>query len=217
MPGPASGRHDSTVGGVHAPGYARHSAVRLSLGGSVAPRSRPGPRPDRRRHARSRARNCCRCRRRGVGPHRAGPCPPPAPRAGVRARRARAQAAVAGRACRGRVLRRRRADGGAGGSTRARCSRTRGARAPEPRRPALAIGAGRPLDDGPDVTRWAYLRRPAFARAAPGRGHRIVGRPRLRTPEGTVTALSHGCIRLRNPAMLRFARLLPVGTPVEIR
>jgi hypothetical protein len=61
---------------------------------------------------------------------------------------------------------------------------------PAPPRPALAIGATRPLDDGPDVTRWAHVRRPAFARAAPGRGHRIVGRLRLRTPEGTVTAVS---------------------------
>jgi lipoprotein-anchoring transpeptidase ErfK/SrfK len=30
-------------------------------------------------------------------------------------------------------------------------------------------------------------------------------------------AISHGCIRLRNAAMLRLARLMPVGTPVEIR
>ena len=29
--------------------------------------------------------------------------------------------------------------------------------------------------------------------------------------------VSHGCIRLRNPAILRLARLMPVGTPVEIR
>jgi len=29
--------------------------------------------------------------------------------------------------------------------------------------------------------------------------------------------VSHGCVRLRNPAMLRLARLMPVGTPVEIR
>jgi hypothetical protein len=30
-------------------------------------------------------------------------------------------------------------------------------------------------------------------------------------------AISHGCVRLRNPAILRLARLMPVGTPVEIR
>ena len=29
--------------------------------------------------------------------------------------------------------------------------------------------------------------------------------------------VSHGCIRLRNPDILRLARLMPVGTPVEIR
>jgi hypothetical protein len=29
--------------------------------------------------------------------------------------------------------------------------------------------------------------------------------------------ISHGCVRLRNPDMLRLARLMPVGTPVEIR
>ena len=29
--------------------------------------------------------------------------------------------------------------------------------------------------------------------------------------------VSHGCIRLRNADILRLARLLPVGTPLEIR
>jgi L,D-transpeptidase catalytic domain len=29
--------------------------------------------------------------------------------------------------------------------------------------------------------------------------------------------VSHGCVRLRNPDMLRLARLMPVGTPIEIR
>jgi hypothetical protein len=28
---------------------------------------------------------------------------------------------------------------------------------------------------------------------------------------------SHGCIRVRNPAILRLGRLMPIGTPVEIR
>jgi lipoprotein-anchoring transpeptidase ErfK/SrfK len=28
---------------------------------------------------------------------------------------------------------------------------------------------------------------------------------------------SHGCIRLRNPDIVRLARLLPIGTPLEIR
>jgi len=29
--------------------------------------------------------------------------------------------------------------------------------------------------------------------------------------------VSHGCIRLRNEAILRLARLLPIGTPLRIR
>jgi lipoprotein-anchoring transpeptidase ErfK/SrfK len=29
--------------------------------------------------------------------------------------------------------------------------------------------------------------------------------------------VSHGCIRLRNGAILRLARLMPLGTPVPIR
>jgi lipoprotein-anchoring transpeptidase ErfK/SrfK len=36
-------------------------------------------------------------------------------------------------------------------------------------------------------------------------------------PELIPGAVSHGCVRLRNPDMLRLARLMPVGTPVEIR
>jgi hypothetical protein len=55
--------------------------------------------------------------------------------------------------------------------------------------PALAIRAPRALADGPDVTRWAHVRRAAAARAGPGPGHRVVARVALRTPEGTVTAL----------------------------
>ncbi|CAA9524883.1 MAG: Protein erfK/srfK precursor, partial [uncultured Solirubrobacteraceae bacterium] len=29
--------------------------------------------------------------------------------------------------------------------------------------------------------------------------------------------VSHGCIRMRNPDILRLGRLMPVGTPVVIR
>jgi lipoprotein-anchoring transpeptidase ErfK/SrfK len=36
-------------------------------------------------------------------------------------------------------------------------------------------------------------------------------------PDLVPGAVSHGCVRLRNPDMLRLARLMPVGTPVEIR
>jgi lipoprotein-anchoring transpeptidase ErfK/SrfK len=36
-------------------------------------------------------------------------------------------------------------------------------------------------------------------------------------PELIPGYISHGCIRLRNPDILRLARLMPVGTPVTIR
>jgi L,D-transpeptidase catalytic domain len=36
-------------------------------------------------------------------------------------------------------------------------------------------------------------------------------------PEQIPGAISHGCVRLRNPDMLRLSRLMPVGTPVVIR
>jgi hypothetical protein len=36
-------------------------------------------------------------------------------------------------------------------------------------------------------------------------------------PELVPGRVSHGCVRLRNPDMLRLAGLMPVGTPVEIR
>lgn len=35
-------------------------------------------------------------------------------------------------------------------------------------------------------------------------------------PEILPGRISHGCIRLRNPDLLRLARLMPIGTPVEI-
>jgi hypothetical protein len=60
-------------------------------------------------------------------------------------------------------------------------------------RVALAAPAGQALDiprpeglrDGPDVSRWSYVRRATVARAAPRRGAAVVGRLGLRTPEGT--------------------------------
>jgi hypothetical protein len=36
-------------------------------------------------------------------------------------------------------------------------------------------------------------------------------------PELLPGRVSHGCIRMRNPDIVRLARLMPVGTPVEIR
>ena len=35
-------------------------------------------------------------------------------------------------------------------------------------------------------------------------------------PQGVGTRVSHGCIRLRNPAIVRLARTIPLGTPVDI-
>jgi L,D-transpeptidase catalytic domain len=61
--------------------------------------------------------------------------------------------------------------------------------APPAARPALAIPAPRGLADGPELTRWAHLRRAVAARAGPGRSRRVVGRVRRLTPEGTVTAV----------------------------
>jgi hypothetical protein len=62
-------------------------------------------------------------------------------------------------------------------------------RAAEPAPPALTITRPRPLTDGPDLSRWAHVRRATRARVAPRRSARVVGRVAARTPESTVTAL----------------------------
>jgi lipoprotein-anchoring transpeptidase ErfK/SrfK len=49
----------------------------------------------------------------------------------------------------------------------------------------------------------------------PGGG--IVGIHGTNRPELIPGRISHGCIRLRNEDALRLARLLPLGTPLEIR
>lgn len=49
----------------------------------------------------------------------------------------------------------------------------------------------------------------------PGGG--IVGIHGTNQPELVPGRISHGCVRLRNVDILRLARLLPVGTPIEIR
>jgi lipoprotein-anchoring transpeptidase ErfK/SrfK len=49
----------------------------------------------------------------------------------------------------------------------------------------------------------------------PGGG--IVGIHGTNQPELVPGRISHGCIRLRNPDILRLARLLPLGTPISIR
>src|SRR5205823_4833503 len=35
-------------------------------------------------------------------------------------------------------------------------------------------------------------------------------------PQGIGTRVSHGCIRLRNAAIVRLARVIPLGTPVDV-
>lgn len=58
-----------------------------------------------------------------------------------------------------------------------------------PAAPALAIPAPRDLADGPELTRWAHVRRAVVARAKPRSGARAVARVARLTPEGSVTAL----------------------------
>jgi lipoprotein-anchoring transpeptidase ErfK/SrfK len=53
----------------------------------------------------------------------------------------------------------------------------------------LAIPPPAALSDGPELSRWAHVRRAVVARARPARAARPVARVRRRTPEGTVTAL----------------------------
>jgi len=49
----------------------------------------------------------------------------------------------------------------------------------------------------------------------PGGG--IVGIHGTSLPHLIPGRISHGCVRLRNPDILRLARLMPVGTPVTVR
>ena len=58
-----------------------------------------------------------------------------------------------------------------------------------PAAPALAIPSPRELADGPELTRWAHVRRPVLARAQPSRSARVVARVARLTPERSVTAL----------------------------
>jgi L,D-transpeptidase catalytic domain len=60
------------------------------------------------------------------------------------------------------------------------------------------------------VTRWAHVRRPVAARAAPGRGRAVVGRLGLRTPEGTVTAVPVNGRRTSRDGRLWLRVTLPV-------
>jgi lipoprotein-anchoring transpeptidase ErfK/SrfK len=45
----------------------------------------------------------------------------------------------------------------------------------------------------------------------------VVGIHGTDAPQLLPGRVSHGCIRLRNDAILRLARLMPLGTPVSIR
>jgi lipoprotein-anchoring transpeptidase ErfK/SrfK len=75
---------------------------------------------------------------------------------------------------------------------------------------ALAISSPRPLDDGPQLTRWTVVRRAVVARSAPGRRARRVARIARRTPEGTPTALSVSGRRTGRDARLWLRVTLPV-------
>jgi hypothetical protein len=81
---------------------------------------------------------------------------------------------------------------------------------PKPAQAGLAIPSPRPLADGPEVTRWAHVRRAVVARARPGYAARGVGRVRLRTPEGTATALPVTGRRTRPDGRLWLRVTLPV-------
>jgi hypothetical protein len=81
---------------------------------------------------------------------------------------------------------------------------------PSPPAPGLPIGAARSLDDGPDVSRWAHVRRAVVARARPGRGRRAVAKVAFRTPEGTVTALPVVGRRVGRDGALWLRVVLPV-------
>jgi lipoprotein-anchoring transpeptidase ErfK/SrfK len=49
----------------------------------------------------------------------------------------------------------------------------------------------------------------------PGGG--VIGIHGTDQPELIPGRPSHGCIRIRNPAIVRLARRMPIGTPVRIR
>jgi L,D-transpeptidase-like protein len=80
----------------------------------------------------------------------------------------------------------------------------------EPARPALDIRAPRDLDDGPDLSRWAHVRRATVARSGPGRSRRTVARVARLTPEGTATALPVTGRRTGRDGRLWLRVVLPV-------
>ena len=111
---------------------------------------------------------------------------------------------------------------------------TADAAAQRPRRVPRPVGVGRAGD--PDAgratstsataSRATPARPTGRSRSAPARGRATltdwpaggyVGIHGTDRPELIPGRVSHGCIRLRNADILRLARLLPVGTPLEIR
>jgi lipoprotein-anchoring transpeptidase ErfK/SrfK len=83
-------------------------------------------------------------------------------------------------------------------------------RAGTPVIPALRVGAPRPLRDGPDISRWAHVRRAVVARAAPGGDGRAVARLGRRTPEGVVTAVPVSARAIARDGRLWLRVTLPV-------
>jgi lipoprotein-anchoring transpeptidase ErfK/SrfK len=77
-------------------------------------------------------------------------------------------------------------------------------------RQALAIPAPRVLADGPQLTRWAHVRRGVAARVGPERSRRVVARIARRTPEGTATALPVTGRRIGGDGRLWMRVTLPV-------
>ena len=57
----------------------------------------------------------------------------------------------------------------------------------------------------------------AYSRLSEWPGGGVIGIHGTNQPELIPGRPSHGCIRLKNPAILRLAELMPIGTPVWIR
>jgi lipoprotein-anchoring transpeptidase ErfK/SrfK len=88
---------------------------------------------------------------------------------------------------------------------------------PTPRGLAFVTRALRQPDPRGDYGPWALglsVYSPVLTSFGGGPGE--VGIHGTNAPAGIGTDVSHGCIRLPNPAILRLARTLPLGTPVRI-
>jgi lipoprotein-anchoring transpeptidase ErfK/SrfK len=88
---------------------------------------------------------------------------------------------------------------------------------PTPRGLAFVTRALRQPDPQGDYGPWALglsVYSPVLTSFGGGPGE--VGIHGTNAPSGIGSNVSHGCIRLPNPAILRLARTLPLGTPVRI-